>query len=426
MTTKAELVALGDGLKATKDQITVTQMNGMQALSMMSDAEFDTRLRQLKLGRERIAKVQREYMREDEDYGLIPNTPKPTLFKSGAEKLAQLYGLAARVESAFVQGDGEKSPPLTFNAEAYLHIGSFDGPIVAVGHGTANSWEKRYRRDTKLCPNCSQPKIIKSKYDPGWYCLNCKSKYRADDPQITEQTAPTGDVREAYDLGVTLLKMSEKRAFVDAVLRATATSGLFTQDQAEDPPETVDTGFGPSVAQRQAGDASGASTTAAAYSPITGQFTEWPESADVGAEITEPQGRNLMDAILEATGGEEVKVEASNVEGVERGGRTSGANEAQIAEVRRLAQDLGYGSKVLLDYTDSVLGLGIEVPQDGRNARSMLTGILDGMSSERIGTLIQALHKEAEDVADQKSDANLLTDLEERSHQFGHEPVVTP
>jgi hypothetical protein len=384
MTTKTELVALAE---ATAAGLTVARPEGVQALAMMSDEAFEERLRNLKLGRERIARVQREYMNEDEDYGTIPNTPKPTLFKSGAEKLAQLYGLAARVESAFVAGDGEKTPPLTFNAECYLHIGSFDGAIVAVGHGTANSWEKRYRRDTKVCPRCSQPKIIKSKYDPGWYCLNCKSKFGQNDPEITEQSpAQAGDVREAYDLGVTLLKMSEKRAFVDAVLRATATSGLFTQDIVEDPPETTrdaDAGFGPSVAQRAAPEPTVRVTRdAAAAEPVEGK----PYEVD--------QAQRDFDRVLEATGGEEVHLGPSSVEGVERGAHTANANEAQIAEVRRIAGQLGWGSKTLLDFTDSLLELHVTIPEDGRVARSTLTALLDKMSAAEIGRLITALQHE--------------------------------
>src|SRR5438105_8614425 len=309
MTTKAELTALAEATSNGHDVIPAS--DGVRALAELTDAAFEDRLNALKLGRERVARVQREYMREDEDYGLIPNTPKPTLFKSGAEKLAQLYGFAARVESAFVQGDGEKSPPLTFNAEAYLHIGSFDGPIVAVGHGTANSWEKRYRRDSKVCPKCNEPKIIRSKYpenDPnrGWYCLNCKSKFNAADQSITEQVGPaSSDVRDAFDLGVTLLKMSEKRAFVDAVLRATATSGLFTQDVAEDPPESADTGFGPSVAQRQAQEVSEASS-AAVPRVLEGEPPDHSASGFDESVHGPSMSAEQFAAVTQAIGGEEV------------------------------------------------------------------------------------------------------------------------
>src|SRR5258708_33360638 len=36
----------------------------------------------------------KEYLVADEDYGTIPGTPKPTLYKSSAEKLCDIYGIA--------------------------------------------------------------------------------------------------------------------------------------------------------------------------------------------------------------------------------------------------------------------------------------------------------------------------------------------
>lgn len=190
-----------------------TDVAGTFALASMTDDAFEERLLALKRGRDRIARIQRELMEPDVDYGLIPGTPKPTLFKPGAEKLAQIYGLAARVETTFVPGDGDLTPPLQYSAECFLHLGSFEGPIVGVGHGTANSWEKRYRRDAdKACPNCGKTAIIKSKFEPGWYCFpkkgGCGSKFAPNDEGITSQVSdPKGNATEAWDLDVTLLKM---------------------------------------------------------------------------------------------------------------------------------------------------------------------------------------------------------------------------
>src|SRR5258707_1716885 len=36
----------------------------------------------------------KQYLVAGEDYGTIPGTPKPTLYKSGAEKLCDIYGMA--------------------------------------------------------------------------------------------------------------------------------------------------------------------------------------------------------------------------------------------------------------------------------------------------------------------------------------------
>jgi hypothetical protein len=61
----------------------------------------------------------------------------------------------------------------------------------------------------------------------------CGAKFAESDPTIVDQ--PVGDVEnpDPYDLLNTLLKISEKRSYVDATLRATATSGLYTQDMEE-------------------------------------------------------------------------------------------------------------------------------------------------------------------------------------------------
>ena len=52
----------------------------------------------LRLAKQRLSEFQEfvhEYLRDGEDFGIIPGTPKPTLYKSGADKLCELYGLSA-------------------------------------------------------------------------------------------------------------------------------------------------------------------------------------------------------------------------------------------------------------------------------------------------------------------------------------------
>ena len=41
-----------------------------------------------------IQEVLKTVMRQDEHYGIIPGTPKPTLYKAGAEKLCLTFRLA--------------------------------------------------------------------------------------------------------------------------------------------------------------------------------------------------------------------------------------------------------------------------------------------------------------------------------------------
>jgi ssDNA-binding Zn-finger/Zn-ribbon topoisomerase 1 len=107
--------------------------------------------------------------------------------------------------------------------------------------GAANSFEKkhRYRGAKRSCPSCGCEGTIKrSSYekdgDKGWYCHTkvggCGANFLSTDTAITEQQGGQVDNPDPWDVENTLLKMASKRAQVDATLRVTATSGLFTQD----------------------------------------------------------------------------------------------------------------------------------------------------------------------------------------------------
>lgn len=403
MPTKAELAAAAKETAAAIEQAKadVNGANtalalapgGVYAISQMTDEAFEGRLAAMKVGLARVKRVQKEYMDEGIDYGTIEGIDKPTLFKPGAEKLMQLYGLAARLDSAFVPGDNETTPPITYDTQCFLHVGNFDGPIVGVGHGTANSWEKRYRREgQKTCPNCGNTTVIKGKaeYGGGWVCWKkkggCGTTYQDNDPAILSQTANASDITAAYDLGVTLMKMSEKRSITDAVLRATATSGLFTQDVADEAlpdvpaqqPQYADSAYGdPDPEVRVTQDA-----------PTTAQ------SDELGPVTIPDEGytEQTLDQVAAVSGGEVVEIGPATAENVERGGHTPGANEAQIAEVRRLAGELKWGSKSLLAYVYAKFeAVEPDVPEDGRVARGELTAYLEKMDSLSAAALVTAL-----------------------------------
>jgi hypothetical protein len=113
------------------------------------------------------------------DYGLIPNCKKPSLFKSGAEKLCLHFGYRTSIE---VFG---KTEVFEKNFVAYIvkvTVKDQTGNIQAEGIGESNSQE---------------PKFLKGNF---------------------------------YSSVNTVLKMAKKRAYVDAILTATHTSGIFTQD----------------------------------------------------------------------------------------------------------------------------------------------------------------------------------------------------
>ena len=65
----------------------------------MSDDEFEYRLTALVKRQERIDRIKRAAMVEGSDYGNVPGTDRPVLLKGGAEKLTNMNGLVARIET---------------------------------------------------------------------------------------------------------------------------------------------------------------------------------------------------------------------------------------------------------------------------------------------------------------------------------------
>lgn len=188
-----------------------------------------------------IQKAMHAVMRQDEHYGVIPGTQKPTLLKPGAEKLCLLFRLGARydVQETFDE-DGHYSARVICTL---FHIPS--GNDVGQGPGSCTTKESRYayRNAERVCPACGEAAIIKGKaeYGGGWVCFKrkggCGAKYPDGDELIEQQK--TGKIAnpDLPDVYNTVLKMASKRALVAAVLNATAASDIFTQD-VEDMPAT--------------------------------------------------------------------------------------------------------------------------------------------------------------------------------------------
>ncbi len=184
----------------------------------------------------------RDVMIENEDFGTIPGTPKPTLYQPGAQKLCEIYGLAPtfivmqRIE--IWEGNG------LFSYEVLCRLVSKrTGLVVAEGLGSCNSKEGRYRwrNGQRHCPHCMQEAIIKGKveYGGGWVCFRakggCNAKFNEDDPLIVSQSVGRVENDDIFSMVNTFLKMAMKRSHVAATLCATRSSGIFTQDMEDLP-----------------------------------------------------------------------------------------------------------------------------------------------------------------------------------------------
>lgn len=156
----------------------------------------------------------------DGDYGIIPGTDKPTLFKPGAEKLCELYGYAPIVADLQETADYETGHYRVVVRIALIHKGS--GVKVAEGIGECNTRESRYfyrwayKKEAQATLGVDPDTLpsIKFKEYEGQY--GPYRRYRLENDDL-------------FSLWNTILKMGKKRALVDATLSATRSSGIFTQ-----------------------------------------------------------------------------------------------------------------------------------------------------------------------------------------------------
>lgn len=352
-----EIEAEERALVTVKPQADHHIVTGMAALARMSPEDYENAISVVTKGIERVKDFQQRAMVKGEDYGTVANVARPFLHLPGAEKLCLLYGLAARQEVDRIIGTqtttedpktGEWvkewiSPPLAYHVRTYIHLGSFDGPIIAMGYGEANSWETKYRYTwaKSKCPSCGKDLIkgkpesrLKGKYwcpqDKG----GCNRTFEPNDERITsggqvENTDP-------YSLAETLIQMAAKRSFVAGTRRATGTSGLFTQDEDS-----------PSVRQ-QAGE---------------GETTEGT------AEITAaPEGTT-----------------------VSRGGKDDKATTPQVAMLAKISREKDLGPDKIAEYANRI-GIAVTLPDGDRGAKGRaLLAIVQNLTGDQMGTLLQTL-----------------------------------
>ena len=200
---------------------------------------------------EKIKRAMQQAMEEGVHYGTIPGTPKPTLYKAGAEKLNLLFRLDPQYQST----EHYVGEHLTVKSVCTLwHIPT--GQRFGSGEGSCSTRESKYawRFTKRVCPTCAAEAISKSKaeYGGGWYCNRkaggCGASFKpgsegakAVDSQREVGKIPNPDLADQYN---TVLKMANKRALVAAVLNCTAASDVFTQDLEDEEPEA-----GPAAAE---------------------------------------------------------------------------------------------------------------------------------------------------------------------------------
>lgn len=177
----------------------------------------------------------RQCMVRDVDYGIIPGTPKPTLYKPGAEKLCEIYGFAAKFAEVRRIERWEGDVLFYYLIKCTL-VRKIDGMFIAECLGSCNTWESKYRDrwvyERDIPEGLDATKLERKQFDGR--NGSTYSKFKVPNP------AP-------FDLVNTALKMAEKRAHVGATILATRSGGVFSQDLDTIPREA----FGESYGQRQ-------------------------------------------------------------------------------------------------------------------------------------------------------------------------------
>jgi hypothetical protein len=193
-----------------------------------------------------IHEVMRTVMKEGVDYGTIPGTPKPSLYKPGAEKLCVVFRMS--VAKPVVEQVFDPFGDIRYRIE--VPVNSNDGAPLTVGIGECSTGEEKYRWRRPVHPNefDAAPEDRK------------RQKYQRDG-KVWDQVRV-----EPADIANTVLKMAHKRAYIHAVIMATAAGSIFTQDIEDLPDGVAQDGNGEKKApinppQRKAAAPAGAGTT---------------------------------------------------------------------------------------------------------------------------------------------------------------------
>lgn len=180
--------------------------NTLATISVLDDIEVTQMGEQVRKIRQ-FQQMVNSTLSNNQDYGIIPGTQKPTLLKPGAEKILMLLGLSSEYNVIEKVEDWDKGI-FAYTIKCQLFKGT---QLITEGIGSCNSKEDKYRY------RWVYEKDVPSQYDKETLKKNNYGKYRIDNDEI-------------FSVVNTILKMAKKRAQVDATLTVASLSDVFTQD----------------------------------------------------------------------------------------------------------------------------------------------------------------------------------------------------
>lgn len=208
-------------------------------------------------------------MKKDLDYGEIPGTNKPSLYKPGAEKLALVYGMGIEIECIDKFTDLDRS----FVDYTYkCTVKTKSGQVKAQCEGSCNSLEPKYGYVWKTIDELPegidvtnyqskttgkksfefefalQKKETTGQYGkPAAYWEQWDKDIESGKAKRVTRKTKSGKEMQGFEIDEqvtvyrianpdvvglknTIMKMAQKRAFVGAILLATGASEFYTQD----------------------------------------------------------------------------------------------------------------------------------------------------------------------------------------------------
>ncbi len=181
--------------------------------------DIQARVDMMLANRQHIIEKVKPLLIEGVDIYRLPGMKKDSLGKPGSEKLAAIFGYSGEFEldkdtMAAIGATANGKQYVAYICNLYRH-----GERVGQGRGaTFIEWDRTQYRNV----NAKEFEAIKATLQP--------SDYQAQKGQYgTYYRVKDGKVFDPLALNKSI-KMAQKSAFVDAVIRATGMSDLFTQD----------------------------------------------------------------------------------------------------------------------------------------------------------------------------------------------------
>lgn len=178
----------------------------------------------------RVQMLKKEVLKEGTDFGVIPGTQKPSLYKPGAELVNLMFGVSVDPDAAALrdeEGVDEMGLPF-YRCTVRMVLKTRGGIFLGASYGSASSLEAKYK-----WRRATGPKEFAATVDGRKRSLFKRGKNNTEYEELQVRT-------EMEDIKNTILQMAMKRAEVSGTKRVHALSGMFGQDLEDLPAEIRD------------------------------------------------------------------------------------------------------------------------------------------------------------------------------------------